>query len=544
MEPWVKYLLVFGCFLVLAETSSLDLNHVQNVLLRNKRFSESDTEPCNLYGKNDKLCFFTSKSAPYQIAVINSTANTAIVFDCIGKNAALIDGSKGHTIILNSLVKKGTYIAGSSIPIEYLFNTVENYKVTQTFDANKQNIFNFNPKGKVKTSSTNIMVEQLIMDIFKTLGKTFQNYAIKSIGSGPVVTGAMKLILEVESPIQLLIADIIDLSTNGWLMLKNDALDIWEIIKTFTLFTLRCSILKLNSRNVRIPLGIVIGKLNGLESFELIMSEIANKTTLVNTIAFMGKSPLISIRIIAGLGGMGLQDSTGVFTIVAKIAEQLLRNTLKTSSRIKDITDMVLLFFVERKKARIPVDQEIYEVTERLKKLFTQKNNKKKTLTPLIKMMDTMRGNRTLKLRNVNVAQAFKILTDSNVPDAVTMASSIIKIFTPLKIPKLINSALAGLFSSTVNLMNSEENRISVQEILPGISLPAEDGVVRSSGQTVPLLSLPTIEIIERVPQFRAVFAVLDRNAVQAFNISLYDTLKEDPHFNNEINIAIRRALA
>lgn len=543
----MTYLLVLGCCLVVAESSSLDLDNVQNVLLRNNGSFENDLEPCNLNGKNNKLCFFTSKSAPYQIAVINSTANTAIVLDCMGRKAVVINGSKGHVVILNGYLNTGTYIESPPVSTASLFEIIANYKVQETYNNNTQNVFKFNRDSRVKTSSKNIEVEQLILYVFKTLGKTFQSYAQTTIGSGQVVAGTMKLFDEAEHLVRSMISRFIDLHTGGWLVLKSDALAIWEVIRTFSMFATRCGLRKLTSLNIRIPLGKMIGTLNGLESFNFIMSELARKTQLVNIISFMGQSPIISMRIIAGLGGMSLQGSSGVFTIVSHIVEQLLKDTLKTSAHVNDITDMVLLFFRERSKARLPVGQEIYAGTERLKKLFTEKN-KKKILTPLIEMMDSVRGQKTLKIRNVNVAQAFKILSDPNVPDAVTMAFSIIKIFAPLKIPRLVNNALAGVYSGSVRMMTRSENRVSIGELLPGTSLTPEDGVIRSSIQPVSLRNLTTIEIIKSVPQFQALFAVLDRNAVNRYNMSLYDKLKKDRQFKNQINAAMtqamRRALA
>ncbi|XP_076258323.1 uncharacterized protein LOC143195223 [Rhynchophorus ferrugineus] len=547
MRTLLTILLLVCCY---NKGTGFSLEHLQEILVRNKRYAYTHPEPCVTDGVTDNICFYGSQNIPYQMALINVSAGSGIIIDNMRQKVAVIVNS-GKAVILDHNSHSGVRCNMNPTTTKEFPDVVKNFNISESFNKHQPNNFTYDEYGLselLAPNETKDNIDSFLLKTIRTFGPEFHDYINEIIGlAGGVASSIMKAFHDIMKHLSVVLAPIVVLATKGFLVLKAGILGIRRIFKTLSRFAMKVvgGVGTLIAAGISFPLGIIMVGLNGLTSFFLVLYEISKKLALADVVKFLLVSPLIVYETIAGLGGMILHGITGVFTIVyhiIKIVSKGILNAIK--SGVQSITNLVLRFFGVRATTKENYKENLQESAGLLLELLNNQTiTGEDSLGPLINFAEGMTNKKALIVFGINVNEVIQILTDPSIENGFEMVSAIIKIFFPFKIPNFLSKAMADIFANSVSLLSKDNDLSYVQHILPGI-VPPPEGVFSISSQDPSVLDLPTYQLIEKIPTLHAVFVSLEKYSKSYYNVSLIKQLETDPEFNNMINLGIRRIAA
>ncbi|XP_030763947.1 uncharacterized protein LOC115888370 isoform X2 [Sitophilus oryzae] len=496
MAHILKYFAVLLSFAVLSEAFTLDFDHMEKTI-REKRdltYNYPAPEQCGkTTPKENQLCLYGTPKKPTQLAMVNTTSNTAIIMEARARQVVFVD--KNYTIILDGQRSKGSYTANTPpVDSEKMQEFASGYNISLNYCLNEHNavdLKDFGPKTMALESGST-KIENAVKYITKTFGINFYYYITGFIKGedNSVVMGVVNAFRNLINERLKFLIPIFPFVTKGWLLLKGGALDVFTIIK-------------------------------GIADF---VSKMPYKKLILLPIIFV----------------------LGVFTILYKIVEILYSENISEviGSGVRYITELVLKFFGYKTENGNKMELKVTEDSQFLFDLFSENGKKDptKTIKPLIDFALGMLGKKLMTVKSINIKGFVNILCNQSIENGLEMAGKIIKLFAPLNLDNIIKPALAGHFKGAMHLLLADVDPAYVEAILPGISLPPGT-TLQTHNDTRALFRLPTEEIIRRIPQLHAISNVLDKTALENYNTTLSKEMKKDRNFDREIRLAIRAHL-
>ncbi|XP_030763946.1 uncharacterized protein LOC115888370 isoform X1 [Sitophilus oryzae] len=552
MAHILKYFAVLLSFAVLSEAFTLDFDHMEKTI-REKRdltYNYPAPEQCGkTTPKENQLCLYGTPKKPTQLAMVNTTSNTAIIMEARARQVVFVD--KNYTIILDGQRSKGSYTANTPpVDSEKMQEFASGYNISLNYCLNEHNavdLKDFGPKTMALESGST-KIENAVKYITKTFGINFYYYITGFIKGedNSVVMGVVNAFRNLINERLKFLIPIFPFVTKGWLLLKGGALDVFTIIKGIADFVSKMPYKKLILLPIIIPLTVLVVSLNGLFSFVVILYEMAKKVLLQDILGWLINKVISVFKYLAGMGGWSVFGGRGVFTILYKIVEILYSENISEviGSGVRYITELVLKFFGYKTENGNKMELKVTEDSQFLFDLFSENGKKDptKTIKPLIDFALGMLGKKLMTVKSINIKGFVNILCNQSIENGLEMAGKIIKLFAPLNLDNIIKPALAGHFKGAMHLLLADVDPAYVEAILPGISLPPGT-TLQTHNDTRALFRLPTEEIIRRIPQLHAISNVLDKTALENYNTTLSKEMKKDRNFDREIRLAIRAHL-
>ncbi|XP_030763948.1 uncharacterized protein LOC115888370 isoform X3 [Sitophilus oryzae] len=237
MAHILKYFAVLLSFAVLSEAFTLDFDHMEKTI-REKRdltYNYPAPEQCGkTTPKENQLCLYGTPKKPTQLAMVNTTSNTAIIMEARARQVVFVD--KNYTIILDGQRSKGSYTANTPpVDSEKMQEFASGYNISLNYCLNEHNavdLKDFGPKTMALESGST-KIENAVKYITKTFGINFYYYITGFIKGedNSVVMGVVNAFRNLINERLKFLIPIFPFVTKGWLLLKGGALDVFTIIK-------------------------------------------------------------------------------------------------------------------------------------------------------------------------------------------------------------------------------------------------------------------------------------------------------------------------